>query len=122
MSTAAVASRAASTPSGDLSAFRCRGLLAGASEAALALPVGGKRRVERRSIEVGPQRVGEIELRIRQLPEEKIAYALLPSGVDEQVRLGCIARPQVGRLGSLVKPPFLRCGALGHPPRQRMLH
>src|SRR5206468_11527592 len=97
MSTAAVASRAASTPSGDLSAFRCRGLLAGASKAALALPVGGKRRVERRSIEVGPQRVGEIELRIRQLPEEKIADAPVTSGAVEQVRLGHVAHRSVAR-------------------------
>src|SRR5216117_3155780 len=103
MSTAAVASRAASTTSGDLSAFRCRGLLAGTSKAALALPVRGKRRVERRSIEVGPQRVGEIELRIRQLPEEKIADALLPSGADEQVRLGRVAHRQVGRERRLVE-------------------
>src|SRR5438552_6047314 len=110
MSTAAVASRAASTSSGDLSAFRCRGLLAGASKAALALPVGGKRRVERRSIEVGPQRVGEIELRIRQLPEEKIADALLPSGANEQVRLGRIAHRQVGPQRRLVKRPISRRG------------
>src|SRR5882762_9049827 len=108
MSTAAVASRAASTPSGDLSAFRRRGLLAGASKAALALPVGGKRRVERRGIEVWPQRVGEIELRIGQLPEQKIADALLPSGADEQVRLGRIAHRQVGRELRLVERPIRR--------------
>src|SRR3989449_11534393 len=112
MSTAAVASRAASTPSGDLSAFRCRGLLAGPSKAALALPVGGKRRVERRGIEVWPQRVSEIELRIRQLPEEKIADALFPSGADEQVRLGRIAHRQVGRERRLVEQLISRPGVL----------
>src|SRR3989442_11986137 len=106
MSTAAVASRAASTPSGDLSAFRCRSLLAGPSKPALSLPGGGKRLVDRRSIEVGPQRVGEIELRIRQLPEEKIADALLPSGAAEQVRLGPVAHPQRARQRRLVAPPI----------------
>src|SRR5712664_3063038 len=120
MSTAAVASRAASTPSGDLSAFRRRGLLAGASKAALALPVGGKRIVEGGGIEVWPQRVGEIELRICQLPEQKIADALLPSGADEQVRLGRIAHRQVGRELRLVERPIRRRGTLRQQPRQRL--
>src|SRR6188508_1771996 len=39
-------------------------LLAGAPEAALACPVRRKRRLERRGVEVRPERVGEMELRI----------------------------------------------------------
>src|SRR5688572_25549906 len=98
MRTAAVARRAASTlpdRSGHFGPARLLDLLAGAAEAALALAVGLDREVERRGVEIRPERLGEVELRVRELPEEEVADALLPAGADEQVRLGRIAHREV---------------------------
>src|SRR5258706_13136328 len=71
-------------------------LLAGASEAAFAPPVRGERRFERGTVEIGPERVGEVQLGIRELPEQEIADALLAAGANEQVGLGSIVHRQVG--------------------------
>src|SRR5687767_10229038 len=60
-------------------------LLAGAAEATLALPVGGERAVERGGVEIGPQRSGEMQLGVSELPEQEIAHALLAAGANEQV-------------------------------------
>src|SRR6476620_8977903 len=46
-------------------------LLAGAAEAALALAIGGERGVEGGGVEVRPQRLGEEELRIGELPQQE---------------------------------------------------
>src|SRR5258706_14098341 len=72
-------------------------LLAGAAEAALALAIGGHRGIEGRSVEVRPQRLGEVELRIRELPEEEVGDALLAAGVDGKVRLRRLAHGQEAR-------------------------
>src|SRR5687767_7455159 len=72
-------------------------LLAGATEAPLALPVGSKRLVERCGVEIGPQRGGEMQLAIRELPEQEIADTLLAAGADEKIRFRRIAHGQIGR-------------------------
>src|SRR5512137_389471 len=65
-----------------------RGLRVGQAEASLPAGVETQCRVERGIVEVGPERVAEIELRIRQVPEQEIADALLATGADEQIRFG----------------------------------
>src|SRR5258706_7083762 len=72
-------------------------LLARAAEAALALAIGGHRGIEGRGIEVRPQRFGEIELRVRELPEEEVGDALLAAGADEKIRLRPVAHGQEAR-------------------------
>src|SRR5712671_6658681 len=81
MSSVAVPTRAASPPegpaaggvttSGDLGPLRLLELLAGAAEAALPAAIGVDRLVEGGSIEIRPERFGEIELRIGELPEQE---------------------------------------------------
>ena len=75
----------------------CDELLAGAAEAALAPAVRGDRGVERRGVEVGPQRLGEVELGVRELPQQEVADALLAAGADEEVGLGRVAHREIGR-------------------------
>src|SRR3569832_1357322 len=58
-------------------------LLAGAAKTAFTGSIGGDRFVQRRRIEVRPQRIGEIKLSVGQLPQQKIADALLAAGADE---------------------------------------
>ena len=66
----------------------------------------GDRRVERRGVEVGPQRIGEIELGVGELPEQEIADALLAAGADEEIGLGRVAHRQVAaRALVLARPP-----------------
>ena len=60
----------------------------GAAEAPLAAGVPGERRIERRGVEVGPEDVGEVQLRVGELPQQEIADALLAAGADQQVGLG----------------------------------
>src|SRR5512139_2028854 len=68
---------------------RCRlHLFAGATEAALAGAVGGNRRIQCSRVEFGPQRVGEIQFGVGELPQQEIADALLAAGADEQVGFG----------------------------------
>src|SRR3954462_8257999 len=64
-------------------------LLARAAVAPLAVAERLDRDVERRSVEIRPQQVGEIELGISELPEQEIGDALFSAGADEQVGLGC---------------------------------
>src|SRR4051812_34131735 len=63
-------------------------LLARAAEAALAAAEGGERFLERRGAEVRPERIGEVELRVRELPQEEIGDALLAARANEEIRLG----------------------------------
>src|SRR5262245_14501291 len=60
--------------------LRLLDLIAGASEATLALLVPLDRRVELGSAEIRPEGRGEIQLRVRELPQQEIADALLASG------------------------------------------
>src|SRR5262245_5089128 len=113
ISTAAVAIRAASCPLGDLGTLRRFELLAGTAEAPLAAAVGSDGEVERRGVEVGPQRVGEIKLGVRKLPQQEVADALLAAGADEEVRLRRIAHGEVGKQRFFV---HRLAGVLGDEP------
>src|SRR5690606_12170763 len=69
---------------------RCVGfaqLFAGAAKAALALAEGLDGDIQRGGVELGPQQVGEIKLRVGQLPEQEVADALLAAGADEEIGL-----------------------------------
>src|SRR6266853_5390621 len=70
-------------------------LLAGASEAALALAIPGDRRIELLGVEVRPQRRGEIQFCIRKLPKQEITDALLATSANEQLGFGRIAEREV---------------------------
>src|SRR2546423_7574560 len=70
-------------------------LLAGPSEAALALAIPGNRRVELLGVEIGPQRRGEIQFGIRKLPKQEITDALLASGANEQIRFWRVVERQM---------------------------
>src|SRR5712664_488366 len=117
ISAAAVARRVASvlrsdkiTMSGDFGPLRRFDLVAGAAEAPLAGAIGDDRRVQRGGVEVRPQRVGEIKLGVGELPEQKIADALLATGADEQIRLGREAHGEIsceGLLRDLSRGGFL---------------
>src|SRR5262245_14381988 len=53
-----------------------------------------QRGVERVGTEVGPQAVGEHELRVGRLPDEEVADPLLAAGPDDEVGVGQAARVQ----------------------------
>src|SRR5579862_4550592 len=91
--TTAVITRVASMAvlAGLFRGFALGELLARAPEAALAAAVGGDRLVERGGPEIGPQRLGEVELRVRELPEKEVRHARLAPGADEEVGLGGVA-------------------------------
>ena len=55
-------------------------------------------------VEVGPQRVGEVELGVGELPQQEIADALLAAGADEEVRLRRVAHREIRRQRRLVEP------------------
>src|SRR5262245_25800877 len=54
-----------------------RQLLARAAEAALARPVRGECRLEGLRAEIRPERLGEMQLRVGELPQQEVADALL---------------------------------------------
>src|SRR4051794_30965827 len=91
--------------SGDLCPLRLVELLAGTSEAAFAAAVGLDRGIEGRRVEIGPQRVGEVELAVGELPEQEVADPLLAAGADEQIGLGRVAHGEVG--GEIVLADFV---------------
>src|SRR3954468_16464570 len=102
--TAAVAMRARSTPRSGKRRVSCHlcpvgllDLLARASEAPLAAAVRRNGGIQGCAIEVRPQGFGEVELRIRQLPKEEVADALLAAGADKKVRLGRVAHREIRR-------------------------
>src|SRR3972149_1668332 len=72
-------------------------LFAGAPEAPLAPVVGRECGFERGAVEVRPQRIGEMQLGIGKLPEQKVAHALLAAGADEQVRIRRVTHRQPRR-------------------------
>src|SRR5688572_3537776 len=97
-STAAVPARLkGSRESSDFGALRLLELLARAAEAPLAPAVRRDRLVERRAVEIGPQRLGEIKLGVGELPQQKVGDALLAPGADEKIGLGRIAHREIGR-------------------------
>src|ERR1051325_3488577 len=95
-------------------------LLAGASEPPLPAAIPHERLVERLGVEVGPQPLGEEQLRIRKLPEQEIADALLAAGADEQIRLGRISHREIRRKMLLADAALDRARLLPREGRQRL--
>src|SRR5262245_56872351 len=62
-------------------------LSGGEPEAALPAPVVTERPLELLVVEVGPQHVTEIELRVCEIPQQEVADAMLAAGADEQIRV-----------------------------------
>ena len=52
-------------------------MLAGAAEAALTSGIGRNGGIERGAIEIRPQEIGEVQLRVGKLPQQEIGDALL---------------------------------------------
>ena len=46
-------------------------------------------------VEVRPEAVAEIQLRVGQVPEQEIADALFATGADEEVRIGRLAEREL---------------------------
>src|SRR5687768_17551780 len=115
-STAAVPARLRN--SGNVGALRLLELLAGATEAPLAAAVGCDRRIQRRAVEIGPERVGEVQLGVRELPQQEVADALLAPGADEEVGLRRVAHGKVGR--KLLFLNFLCPGVFLEKPAHRL--
>src|SRR6185503_8499593 len=63
-------------------------LLRCSTEASLALLEIGERLEVLTLAEIRPQRVGDVDLGVGELPEEEVADAHLAAGPDEQVRIG----------------------------------
>src|SRR3569832_2233616 len=63
-------------------------LFTGAAEAALTSRIGFQGLVERARVEIGPQGIGEIQLGIGEVPQQKIADALFTAGANEEIGLG----------------------------------
>src|SRR3954453_6989074 len=65
------------------------------AEPAVSLGVRPQRAKEVEAAEVGPQRVTEVELRVRTLPEQEATKSLLARRADDEVRVGLAASVEV---------------------------
>ena len=54
------------------------------------------RLIQRVGIEIGPERIGEIQLGIGELPHQEVADALLTAGTDEQIRFRRVRHRKMG--------------------------
>src|SRR5258706_16221691 len=78
-----------------------------AAVAAVALLVGDDRLEQIAAAEIGPERFGDPDLRVRDLPQQEVADAHLAARADQQIRIGLPCRveelaeaPLVERLGA----------------------
>ena len=76
-----------------------------------------ERGVERVRSEVGPERLGEVELGVGRLPDEEVRQALLAAGPDDEVRVRQADRVQRRADGGLVDV-LGRDAARGEPPER----
>src|ERR1700730_16194518 len=70
-----------------LAALRLAALVDDAAVAALALLKGEDRLEEMALAEVGPERGGDPDLAVRDLPEQEVGDSHLPARADQQVRV-----------------------------------
>src|SRR5215208_6604226 len=87
-----------------------------AAEPAAALRIGGEGGAKLAGAEVGPQRVDEHELGVRELPEEEVRDPELAARPDQQVGIGKVRRMEVRRDHVLVDLPRLDA-AVDQPAR-----
>ena len=95
------------------SAPRCAGRRS-AAESAIPRRVVADRAEEVDLAQIGSERLDEVELAVRALPEQEVAQALLPRGADHQVRVGLTAGVEVlaDLLGREVRGELLERSAL----------
>src|SRR5712691_4391466 len=86
---------ASATSIGDLLRPRAK-----ATDAAL---VRGDGLIEVRIGEIGPERLGAVELRVRRLPEQEIAESHFAGGADHQVRIGQAPAVEVTRQAGVLE-------------------
>src|SRR3569623_1022204 len=104
-----------------LSTFGLFHLLPGAAEATLAADIRGQGLVAGPRIEIGPEGIGEVQYRIGEMPQQKIADALFAAGADEEIGLGQtvqgeLALEQVG--GDVGGAKFAGLDACAEPARR----
>ena len=95
-------------------------LLADEAEAALAAGVLAEREVELGGAEVGPRRLGEVELRVGALEEHEIADPMIAAGTDQEIGARRARRPHrvaEGLFGDARGVELARGGARGEPLR-----
>ena len=73
---------------------------------------GGDGKVEGLLVEVGPEGLSEVELRVGELPEQEVADPLFSAGAYQEIGLGCVVHGQVRRQVGLGEVPTL----LAHAP------
>src|SRR5262245_41917644 len=66
-----------------------------ATKSALPLLIMGERLEELALTEIGPQRVGDVDLAIRALPQKEVGDPHLAAGADEQIGVWNIGRGQI---------------------------
>src|SRR5882757_7598487 len=74
-----------------------------ATEAAFAALVGGDGFEEMEAVEIGPETVGDEDLGVGDLPEEKIGDTLLAGGADDEVGVGHVPGVERARDAGLVE-------------------
>src|SRR5688572_24103255 len=86
-----------------------------ATEAPLALLEEGERLQILALAELRPHALADVDLGVRELPEEEVADAHLAAGADEEVRVGDARRAQVLRDGAGGDAPRVELAALDAP-------
>ena len=66
----------------------CNGARDNSAKSPLPLTILLERVLEGLVVEIRPQTVDEIKLRVRALPQQEVAQALLATSPDEQIHLG----------------------------------
>src|SRR5690349_15886407 len=94
--TMAVSTRCLST------AGRSAHLFAGQAEATFARGEGSQCRLEVRHVEIGPQRLADVQLGVGQIPQQEIADAVIATGADEQIRIADLRERELARETLLV--------------------
>src|SRR5215208_3543851 len=82
------------TPTIATSTRETNGFISSAAEPAPPGRIVLERLPELFTAEVRPERLGEDELGVRDLPQEEVRDAELPRGPDQQVRIGQVGREQ----------------------------
>src|SRR5579862_1965168 len=68
-----------------------------AAEAAVPVLIIENRRVEFAAIEIRPEHARDVNLGVRELPEEKIRNPLLAGRANQKIRIGAIGRKELAR-------------------------
>src|SRR5215212_9434856 len=78
------------------------------------------RGVELALVEIRPQRVAEVQLGVREVPQQEVADALLAAGADQQIGIRQAGEREVTAelcFVDVFRAQFARDTPLGHPAR-----